>query len=113
MYRGPSTSHHLENLNSKTDYHIRVCAIRQCDTGELTGAFSPGVLFTTLSPEPEKSTVAKVPDSKIVEPKELTDQQWAVIILLGFVVFAVLVALVAQQIISYASGHSGRHDENL
>jgi hypothetical protein len=113
VYRGPNTSHHLTNLQSRTEYQVRVCAIRQCEdgNGDVVGAFSPGLSFTSLNPEPTRTSVAKVSESSIVEPKQLTDQQWAMIILLGFVVFAVLVAVVFQQILSYTSSHSARHDD--
>ena len=107
VYRGPDTVYRLEGLSAKTDYLVRVCAVRQCGdgTGELLGAFSPGVTFTTASPKPvvtTTSTTSVIP-ARMAEPKQLTDQQWAVILLLGFTVCAVLIAFLAQQIIAYTS----------
>lgn len=114
MYRGPNTSHHLHSLQPKTEYQVRVCAIRQCGDGtDVAGAYSPSVTFSTQSLEPVISVESKNIETKIMEPKQLTDQQWAMIILFGFVLFAVLIAFVAQQIISYTSNHSGRPDENV
>lgn len=113
MYRGPATSYNLHTLSPKMEYTIRVCAVRQCDdrSEDVVGPFSPSVMFTTLSLEPSTSLEPKLLETKIVEPKQLTDQQWAMIILFGFVVFACLVAFVAQQIILYTSSHSVRHDD--
>ncbi|XP_060065817.1 fibronectin type-III domain-containing protein 3A-like [Ylistrum balloti] len=113
MYRGPATSYSLHTLGPKTEYTIRVCAVRQCvdKSDDVMGPFSPSVMFTTPSLEPATSLEPKLLETKIVEPKQLTDQQWAMIILLGFVIFACLVAFVAQQIILYTSSHSGRHDD--
>eukprot|EP00105_Crassostrea_gigas_P017957 XP_011435920.1 PREDICTED: fibronectin type-III domain-containing protein 3A isoform X3 [Crassostrea gigas] len=105
IYRGEDTCFQVENLSPKSDYHLRVCAIRICEDGsEVVGAFSPVVSFTTQGHEPVSPQEADVKqESKLVESKPLTDQQWAMIILMGFVVFAVLVAIIAQQIIKYRS----------
>lgn len=105
IYRGEDTCFQVENLSPKSDYHLRVCAIRICENGsEVVGAFSPVVSFTTQGHEPVSPQEADVKqESKLVESKPLTDQQWAMIILMGFVVFAVLVAIIAQQIIKYRS----------
>jgi hypothetical protein len=51
-----------------------------------------------------------VSETKFVEPKQLTDQQCAVIILCGFVILAILVAILLQNIISWSSGHSSDDD---
>ena len=60
--------------------------------------------FTTPGHEPVCAQEADTKqESKLVDPKQLTDQQWAMIILISFVVFAVLLAVVAQQIIKYRS----------
>ncbi|XP_021372749.1 fibronectin type-III domain-containing protein 3A-like isoform X2 [Mizuhopecten yessoensis] len=113
MYKGPATLYSLHTLSPKTEYTIRVCAVRQCvdKSDDVIGPFSPSVTFSTQSLEPATSLEPKHLETKIVEPKQLSDQQWAMIILLGFVVFACLVAFVAQQIILYTSSHSGRHDD--
>ncbi|XP_041356067.1 fibronectin type-III domain-containing protein 3A-like [Gigantopelta aegis] len=104
LYRGPSVQFKLETLQPKTDYHVRVCAIRQCEDqnmGDIVGAFSPGVTFTTLSPEPVRLNSSKSVESKLLEPKQLTDQQWAAIIVVVFVIVAILIAFLTQHVIDY------------
>lgn len=110
VYRGPNTSYRLTNLSPRTEYQARVCAVRQSTSrsGDITGAFSPGTVFSTLSPVPQRTLIAKTVETKISEPKQLTDQQWAMIILCGFALFAVLLAFIAQQILSYTSHTSSR-----
>lgn len=124
MFRGSQTSYTLTKLQPKTDYAVRVCAVRLCPsdacdaaTAELTGAFSPGVSFTTLSPSPVTTATTLAQGSGLLqgrlsaERKQLSDQQWAMIILLGFTVCAIVIAFIAQQIIAYTS-HSGGAVEN-
>lgn len=115
IYRGEDTCFQVENLSPKSDYHLRVCAIRICEDGsEVVGAFSPVVSFTTQGHEPVSPLEADVKqESKLVESKPLTDQQWAMIILMGFVVFAVLVAIIAQQIIKYRSSSIPRWENQM
>jgi len=126
VFRGSQTSYTLTKLQAKTDYAVRVCAVRLCSssssageasdvstaTTDLTGAFSPGVSFTTLSPSPVTTATTLAPGGGLLtgrltaERKQLSDQQWAMIILLGFTVCAIVIAFIAQQIIAYTS-HSG------
>ncbi|XP_046573068.1 LOW QUALITY PROTEIN: fibronectin type-III domain-containing protein 3A-like [Haliotis rubra] len=109
VYRGPNTQFMLENLQPKSDYHVRVCAIRQCDSGlgDIMGAYSQGRGFSTLSPQPTKQATTRVENnSKLAEPKPLTDQQWATIIFVGFVIVAFVIAFVTQQVINMR--HSSR-----
>ena len=84
-------------------------AIRLCADGsaDLTGAFSPGVSFTTPAKTVETvSTSSGIIPNKGTENRQLSDQQWAMIILLGFALCAVLIAFLAQKIIHYTSGES-------
>ena len=100
MYRGSASSFTLENLQPKSDYTVRVCAIRvSADSTELYGAYSPGHSFCTASPEPVKPVVSNTSDSQVVESKQWTDQQLAAILLTGVMVLAILIAFVAQQFI--------------
>ena len=110
VYRGRDTSHHIKTLLPKSEYQVRVCAIRICEDGsQVVGPYSPSCVFTSHSLQPAVTSHEKnSSETKSVEPKQLTDQQWAMIILFGFVVFAVLMAFVAQQIIAYTSSHSSR-----
>ena len=92
---------------------LRVCAIRHCSdgSGDVVGAFSPSHTFMTLGHEPISTSENRVLETKLSEPKPLTDQQWAVIILCGFVILAFLVAILLQHIISWSSGHSSREED--
>ena len=94
-----------------------MCAIRQSldDKGEqLIGAYSPGVRFSTLSPKPASTSASGDSTTssssslsltaRLQEGPSLTDQQWAVIILIVFALCAVVIAILAQQIIAYTNG---------
>ncbi|XP_064639547.1 fibronectin type-III domain-containing protein 3A-like isoform X2 [Lineus longissimus] len=105
IYKGSETSFSQNQLQAKTEYLVRVCAIRQCcdDTGDLIGAFSPGVSFITQSIQPIKSSTSKAAEVKqtICEPRQWTDKQQAMIILAAFTVFAIVMAMLAQQLVQY------------
>ena len=107
IYKGCETAFSLSQLLPRTEYLVRVCAIRQCDdgTGDLIGAFSPGVSFITVADSPVRgdvtSTSAERPMTSLVERKPLTDEQWAAIILAGFILLAIVVSFAAKQILSY------------
>jgi len=112
IYKGSETKFRLEGLTPKTEYCVRVCAIRQCSdsSGDLIGAYSPGTLFTTQGPKlPSSSTSHRASRSECqrpTEPRQLSDEQWAVILLLGFTVIAVVIATLAQQVIAYSNSGS-------
>lgn len=109
VYRGPNTRFNLESLEPNTEYYVRVCAVRETSDGaaiDIPGPFSSGAHFTTLAPEPSRRvTPARDTESKssslLAEPKQWSDQQWAAVILLCFVVLAVLFAFITQQFIAY------------
>ena len=107
IYRGTETRFTLDTLQPRTDYHVRVCAIRECegDCEELPGAFSPGSHFTTLSPEPVKPVQSTVAEDKVTEKRILTDQHLVAIFLLGFVLVAVLIAFIVSQFFPGSSSH--------
>ena len=102
MYRGNGTSFTLENLQPKSEYQVRVCAIRlSADESELYGAYSPGHNFCTASPEPvNKPKESRDSDGEVIKSKQWTDQQLAAILLSSLMVLAILIAFVAQQFIS-------------
>lgn len=84
-----------------------MCAIRQCnDHTEICGAFSPGHNFSTASPEPVKTILPQVTETRVSEPRQLTDQQLAAIFVAGLMLVAVLIACIAQHFLSYSSGLS-------
>lgn len=107
VYRGPETSFSVQNLSSRCDYQMRVGAIRICSDGlpDVTGAFSPGMPFTTLSPEPVRAVESRPPTvMKVPKSKPLTDQQISILFLFGFGVIAMILAVVAQYLLAYISG---------
>ncbi|XP_023930352.1 fibronectin type-III domain-containing protein 3a-like isoform X1 [Lingula anatina] len=107
IYHGAETSCRLTSLSAKTEYQVRVCAVRECqgEAGPLQGAFSPGILFSTLSPEPVSKVASKASTEKkalvSLENRELTDHQKAMIILFGFAVFAIIIAIIVHRIFMY------------
>lgn len=122
IYRGAGTSFTVDNLKSNTEYNIRINAIRiyRDGSGELPGPFSQGVSFNTASRLPARTTMnsgaSTGPGGRltstlqsstlaafVTDRKPLTDQQWAVLILLGFTVFAIFVAIILQRVIAYNS----------
>lgn len=109
VYKGDQTAYRITGLTGRSEWQVRVCAIRQCEDGamELSGAYSPGVTFNTSSPkQPQVSGAVAATAVSRVERKPLSDQQWAFILLLGFTVCAVLLALLAQRIIAYTAANS-------
>ncbi|KAK2143631.1 hypothetical protein LSH36_825g03009 [Paralvinella palmiformis] len=111
VYHGADTRCLIDRLLPQTDYQVRVCAVRQSveEKGEhLTGAYSPGVRFVTLSPKPASTSTSETSTTsltaRIHEAPSLTDQQWAIIILIVFALCAVVIAILAQQIIAYTNG---------
>ncbi|KAL8559262.1 hypothetical protein ACOMHN_040386 [Nucella lapillus] len=106
VYKGPSTQHTLDNLDPGSEYQVRVCAVRESSDGsaaDIPGPFSPGTHFTTptLQPlhrhTPERELEAR---PSLAEPKKWTDQQWATVILLCFVLLAVFMAIVTHYVIA-------------
>ena len=102
----------VEGLDPKSDYTVRVCAVRMVtnDDGSqvpMVGTLSPCTQLNTLAKQgltTSAVTTTKVETVKsgVMEPHR-TDQQWAVIILCGFTLFAVVVAMIIQQVISLSS----------
>lgn len=107
VYRGPAQSYRLEGLATDCEYVVRVCALRVCADGSepVYGPWSMGRPLRTISLR--SGSVAEATSrvdrgvAASAERRQLTDQQWAVIILFAFAIFAVLVAFVAQYIIAY------------
>lgn len=106
IYKGSETTYTLEDLEQKTEYRVRIGTVRVCSdgSGEIIGAFSPTATFTTRSQEPVKvaSSKASSMSQAVVECKPLTDQQWAMIILLCFIVLGILIAITVQKYLSYS-----------
>lgn len=91
-----------------SEYRLRVCAVRQTrdSSGDLIGPFSQAVSFFTESQKPVTiggSMLGSLP-VKSMERRKWSDQQWAVLLLLCFTLFAIFLAFLAQQIISHTTG---------
>lgn len=90
------------------EYQARVAAVRLSsdNTGCITGAFSPGVVFSPLTPEPLRSSSSpgSSQEERAVEKKPWSDQQYAAMILCLFVLLAIISAFLCQQLISYMAG---------
>ncbi|ESO87946.1 hypothetical protein LOTGIDRAFT_126794 [Lottia gigantea] len=100
VYKGPNTFYTLDNLEPKTEYNVRVCAIRQglLEDEDIVGPFSPGFTFCTQSPETIKPVSTRSTETKIIVKKPLSDQQKAMVIVVFFVIMGVLVAFILEKI---------------
>ncbi|GAB6022917.1 Fibronectin type III domain-containing protein 3B [Chamberlinius hualienensis] len=118
IYRGEETSYHLTGLDPRTEYSVRVGGVREIQSNGrdgsgsssggsnyLVGPLGPTNTFVTSGPTlsvTNSDGKATALTTLRVTPREpLTDQQWAVVILLGFVVLGFLVAAFIQQAIAY------------
>ncbi|XP_018899545.1 fibronectin type-III domain-containing protein 3A isoform X2 [Bemisia tabaci] len=101
VYRGDENRTRVSGLESNVDYLLRVCAIRRAPKGKLQGPFSATTSFSTLPAldNSYNSQSSKQANLQVNVRHHLSDQQWALIILSGFLVFAVVVACIVQQII--------------
>ena len=114
IYRGPSTSQRIAGLEACSEYRVRVCAVRQTKSRfELHGAFSQVAVFVTA---PLKASVRKDVEAgrKSEVPcrwwvASVSDQQWALLLLLCFAFFAILVAVLAQQLIYDSPDEASHH----
>jgi len=100
----------IAGLEPKADYTVRVCAVRiptnEPDTVTLVGTYSPTTQLATLpkaGPVLANAPVSKQEVVKSTGEPSWTDQQWAVIILCGFTLFALIIAMVIQQLISWGT----------
>ena len=80
-----------------------MCAVRQSADGDLIGAFSPGVCFTTTCSNPDAQQVPFSGTSQLAEPRQWTEQQWAILFMIVFAVFAIFATFLAQQIVTLYS----------
>merc|ERR1719228_2377776 len=108
---GTDVQFRIAGLEAKADYTVRVCAVRlptnEPSTVTLVGTYSPTTQLTTLAKVgPLVSTIQTSSTKEIVKASgepTWTDQQWAVIILCGFTLFALIIAMVIQQLISWGT----------
>lgn len=101
VYMGADTKTSVNDLEPGADYLVRVSPVRQTSTGDLMGPYSQPAKFSTL-PLPDQKVVVSNPKphhSQSSSRKQLSDQEWAIIILCGFTLVAVLVAVIMQHFI--------------
>ena len=107
-----SVEFRITGLEHKSDYTVRVAAERRPTTGgdsvSMVGSYSPTTQLATLA----RASVATPASTAGVVRKDLplhstksswSDQKWALIILCGFTLFAVFIAMVIQQLISWGT----------
>jgi len=107
---GPDLQLRIAGLDAKSDYTVRVCGVRLVNTGgetlPLVGPFSPSTQLTTMartSSTTASPATSRAETVKLAGEPTWTDQQWAVIILCGFTLFALIIAMVIQQVISWGT----------
>ena len=110
IFSGSDIQFHGSNLEPKTEYTIRVCGVRIPVPGtELAGPFSPPAIFTTMSNDGSDTSASGqilskrvTSSSGVVTKRDNTgwsDKQWAFVLVVGFTLFALFIALVMQLII--------------
>ncbi|XP_054283686.1 fibronectin type-III domain-containing protein 3a isoform X2 [Macrosteles quadrilineatus] len=99
VYRGVETKASLGELEAGADYCVRVCAVRQVETGDLPGAYSPSTTFSTPALQTTPTHTAKAHHAQSPSSKPLSDTQWALILLVVFAVVSFLVAFIMQHFI--------------
>jgi len=108
IYSGSDIQFRAGGLESRTEYTIRVCGVRIPANGqEHPGPYSPPAIFTTLTNEQVSGT--NLVTSKRVASSGTgvvtrrdngwSDKQWAFVLVVGFTLFALFIAVVMQQII--------------
>ncbi|XP_062841203.1 fibronectin type III domain-containing protein 3B isoform X2 [Trichomycterus rosablanca] len=100
VYKGEDTTFHLFGLQWNTDHRLRVFVCRRCaDTSqELCGAFSPSTHF---SPRRSNTSVSAVEAGSVNSSsrKNLTDEQFASLIVLGVASLSIFMAYLLQLVI--------------
>jgi hypothetical protein len=106
---GMEAQFRIAGLEPKSDYTVRVCAVRipnnESTKVTMVGTFSPTTQLGTMAragPVVTQAPVRHEVARSIGEPS-WTDQQWAVVILCGFTFFALIIAMVIQQLISWGT----------
>jgi hypothetical protein len=102
----------ITGLEAKSDYTVRVAAERrptgESDTVSMVGSYSPTTQLATLARAGPLVThsptaLARQEVQLHTSKSSWSDQKWAVIILCGFTLFAVFIAMVIQQLISWGT----------
>ncbi|KAG9494077.1 hypothetical protein GDO78_001751 [Eleutherodactylus coqui] len=98
VYKGEDTSFHISGVQTNMDYRFRVCVCRRCiDTSqELCGSYSPSTSFLMRRNDlmlPEDLSHLDRSKLKGMVP---TDEQFAILIVLGFATLSILFAFILQ-----------------
>ncbi|KAI1898925.1 hypothetical protein AGOR_G00077410 [Albula goreensis] len=101
LYKGSSPSYTWQGTSAGGDWRVRVSAGRQCQDGtELWGQHSPSVTLPapdpTLGPAQGEPGAAQANGAHPRKGGALTDEQFALLLLLGFATVAILFAVVIQ-----------------
>ncbi|KAK6632457.1 hypothetical protein RUM44_007499 [Polyplax serrata] len=103
VYRGSECKISLNDLEPGADYSVRVCPVRVSSNSELPGPFCTSVIFSTLPAATQISSTIRTTTTQVMENRQFADQQWAIIILSIFSLFAVLVAVLMQRMIDWGA----------
>ncbi|XP_068137137.1 fibronectin type III domain-containing protein 3B isoform X1 [Hyperolius riggenbachi] len=98
VYKGEDTSFQISGLQTNMDYRFRVCVCRRCvdTTQELCGPYSPSASFIMRRNDlmlPEDISHLDHAKFKSMMP---TDEQFAILFVLGFATLSVLFAFILQ-----------------
>ncbi|XP_053328630.1 fibronectin type-III domain-containing protein 3A-like isoform X2 [Spea bombifrons] len=100
VYKGPETSFSFANFQTNCEYRFRVCAGRQFQdaTGlqEVYGPYSPSTTFSSQRQELILQCANATTEATKTKRKPLTDEQFAILLLVIFAVVAFLFAVVIQ-----------------
>ncbi|KAL4648825.1 fibronectin type-III domain-containing protein 3A-like isoform X1 [Arapaima gigas] len=102
LYRGSASSYKWHSIVPGSEWRLRVSAGRRCPDGmELWGPYSPCTALPTLEPPTMSETVpgtrAVTRDSTAPRKgRAITDEQFALLLLLGFAIVAILFAVLIQ-----------------
>ena len=142
IYRGELTSYRATNLEAGVDYRARVYAIRLTNDGlTLNSPFSPATHFVLPGPEGLAAALSvsrtyssnddhhteaklsflnryrllfnrKLKSIQLFESRTLTDQQWAIVIFVGFTLLAIFIAIFANFMYSKYNNNSSISVDN-
>uniref|UniRef100_A0A8C5QJV7 Fibronectin type III domain containing 3B n=1 Tax=Leptobrachium leishanense TaxID=445787 RepID=A0A8C5QJV7_9ANUR len=98
VYKGEDSTFQISGLQNNIEYRFRVCVCRRClDTSqELCGSFSPSVSFITRRNDLMLAGDVSHPDHTKLKGMVPTDEQFAILIVLGFATLSVLFAFILQ-----------------
>lgn len=100
VYKGTDTSFTFANFQTNCEYRFRVCAGRQYQDSnglqELFGPYSPSTTFSSQRSELDLPCVNAALEATKSKRKSLSDEQFAILLLMMFAVVAFLFAVVIQ-----------------